>query len=243
MKVGPVLVFCALVAGVITAGDFWLPPSQRFHSRLRPFLTPVVPQQQCAVYQQIDVHLDVAISLAFVFQEAGCNTSVYLPGNDAGVVEASNEFYRGAVYPQDMLESNLLNIDVLVFTSFPAWGAGELLQRALVRRGLQSAAAATPKPSVVIAMIHGANGVPETMQYIDENSWLPEALNSSTDGKGEQAAAGLPQLGCHSWAATAGLPQAAPYLPNHLAFTCCSPSQFEFRPDDPCTVCEQLATK
>ena len=191
--VGRVLAFCALVAGLLPAAFFLL---QRIQNS--PGLRFSRTQPHCAVYQPIDAHLDVAMSLAFVFQEAGCKTSVYLPAMDAGVVEAST-FYQGSAYHpmkgqvlEAVLESHLPSIDVLVFTTFPGWGAGEFLQRALVRRGLQPAA--TPKPSVVVGMLHGSTGVPTMVEYLNEgeNSWLQEALNSSTEGKGKGG-----YLGCH----------------------------------------------
>ncbi|KAL4425033.1 hypothetical protein ABPG77_001811 [Micractinium sp. CCAP 211/92] len=66
----------------------------------------VARRQRCAIFNGVNFHLDVTAGLAWAFQEAGCDTNVYMHPSAHGLQEIIKGWLRGRLLPRERMEAD-----------------------------------------------------------------------------------------------------------------------------------------
>ncbi|KAL4422295.1 hypothetical protein ABPG75_008492 [Micractinium tetrahymenae] len=76
-------------------------------------------RQRCAIFNGVNFHMDVTAGLAWAFQEAGCDTNVYMHQSAQGLQDVMEGWLRGRLLRREQMEADQSQYDVLVLVTFP----------------------------------------------------------------------------------------------------------------------------
>ncbi|PSC76144.1 hypothetical protein C2E20_0744 [Micractinium conductrix] len=107
---------------------------------------------RCAVVNNRSWHLDVAAGLAWAFQAAGCEVTVYLPTGTFGLDDVMSGWFKGDRRHVLKLQNESYRYDAIIVTTFPETHT-QLLE-SLLHDDLPGRSAARRKSQRFLAVVH-----------------------------------------------------------------------------------------